>query len=61
MHRLYNSYNKTQGHSPFQRQDDFRRGKKKKMFMNGYSEESFYAREISLDFFFFLFFFFLAP
>ena len=60
MHRLYNSYNKTQGHSPFQRQDDFRRGKKK-MFMNGYSEESFYAIEISLDFFFFPFLFFLAP
>ena len=37
-------------YSPFQRQADFRR--KKKFFMNCYSEESFYAREINLESFF---------
>ena len=40
---------------PFQRQAVW--AKRKFFFMNRYSEESFYARELSLEYFFFFFFF----
>ena len=43
--QTYIQYSQNQ---PFQHQVDFRK-KKKKFFMNWYSEESFYATEMSLE------------